>query len=364
MTMSRQHVETLQVGGRQRTQTSTGTSTSNSNSVSPTRARSSCGAVDGPRHDNIDSMPYAIDAEMCNKGRRFAATKRRVKFSFGFGNRAAIERGLSSSDCRGEEHQVVLIWSLTSGKQRVLADGIEVHFSRHSVTNKFECQWTMKAGHHISVKGHWAPLAKDVRNFDLCIDGCSFWRMPKIFQLGGTSGKGFPAAPRRRTIAALPALIPDLCVDASMSTSASTSSCASNDHLLSSSHPTSAKTRSPSRKKPQHENNDYSEALLSPMELALKSLVNMDACPSPTANHMFEQTAFGCMSRSESISDLSVQSAYASTQPSSALSLFYPHRQHSHSLQSYGETSTSYSVCGWPTGQNQWESQPVYTFAG
>lgn len=133
---------------------------------------------------SIDTMPYAIDAEISNKGRRFAATKRRVKFSFGFGNLKAMESGLSASECRGQEHEVVMVWSLTSGKQRVLADGVEVHFSRHPVTEKFECTWSMKNGHKIRVVSAWAPLTKDIRQFDLQIDGLSFWEMPKIFQLG------------------------------------------------------------------------------------------------------------------------------------------------------------------------------------
>eukprot|EP00934_Nitzschia_sp_Nitz4_P004765 Nitzschia sp. Nitz4//scaffold49_size126201//29214//30128//NITZ4_003633-RA/size126201-processed-gene-0.63-mRNA-1//1//CDS//3329553122//4755//frame0 len=154
---------------------------------------------------NLDSMPYAIDSEMCNKGRRFAATKRRIKFRFGFGNADAMRAGCSASECRGQEHEVVLVWSLTSGKQRVLADGIEVHFSRPSRTEKFECTWTMKSGHRLRVESPWAPLTKDVRQFDLQIDGISFWDMPQIFQLGSSR--------TRATTRSTPAPLLDLSMD-------------------------------------------------------------------------------------------------------------------------------------------------------
>lgn len=329
-------------------------------------------------------MPYGIDAELCNKGRRFAGTKRRVKFSFGFGNRDAIERGLSSAECRGEEHQVVMIWSLTSGKQRVLADGIEVHFSRHSVTNKFECQWTMKSGHQVTVVGAWAPLAKDIRNFDLRIDGLSFWDMPKIFQLGNSGGrKGASTStsmpPRRRTVASESST--NTPAAQSTSSCASTSTCGSLSDSLSQGRKIAAPLSSPlsvsqtavwddllsaplpvpacslkSHELPpcstltttQHANPfaTDSENDVTPMERALKSLVNMDAWPSQSS----------CMSRSPSTSDLSVQSAYASTHPTG----HYASTGSSNQLSFH----TSYTMCGWPNNQNQWPSHPVYTFAG
>jgi len=136
------------------------------------------------RDDNIDSQAYAIDAELMNKGRRFALTKRRVRFCFGFGSKRALESGECGQSCRGEEHQVVLIWSLTSGKQRVLADGIEVHFARCGFTDNLDCQWTMKNGHIIRVIGR-RGLKGDISKFDLIIDGLSYWKMPQIYQLGG-----------------------------------------------------------------------------------------------------------------------------------------------------------------------------------
>jgi len=134
---------------------------------------------------------YSIDCEVVNKGRRFSASKRRVCWKFGFPDEASVRQGLSGTDCRGAEHQVVLVWSLTSGKQRVLADGLEVHFARQSVKEKFECSWTMSGGHEIRVVAHsLTPLFKqkqgDRHQFELFVDGVSYHDMPAIYQLGGS----------------------------------------------------------------------------------------------------------------------------------------------------------------------------------
>lgn len=291
-------------------------------------------------------MPYAIDAELCNKGRRFPATKRRVKFSFGFGNMEAISNGLSSSDCRGEEHQVVMIWSLTSGKQRVLADGIEVHFSRSTVAGKFECQWTMKNGHHITVTGAWSPLKKDPRNFDLRIDGLSFWDMPKIYQLGRGGQRQTSLPQRRRTLAEVPS--PQL-------SSCSSSTCQQQqtqlqrlpqaspasvalvwDDFVLSANTNSAHPFAPLLpKQPFTANQDSAK-----LDRALQSLIHMESSPSQSL-----------MLRRPSYGDLSVQSAYASSQPS----LDYSLRSYNHNI--------SCSAHGVPAGLYSSQPHALYSFA-
>ncbi len=283
---------------------------------------------------NISSMPYAIDSELCNKGRRFAATKRRVKFSFGFGNLEAIDKGLSSTECRGEEHQVVMIWSLTSGKQRVLADGIEVHFSRNSVTGKFECQWTMKSGHHITIMGAWAPLRKDPRNFDLRVDGLSFWDMPKIYQLGsGTPRQTAYLPQRRRTLA-------DFSSQESSSNASSPQTC--QHHLVPQTSPASVTMMWDDTLLSNYHNMPqlFKDNMSPSLDQALLSLVNMDACPEVTQSPI---------SRSPSITELSVQSEYASTQPKMEYNFYSCNR-------------TSFTSGGWAT--NPSKGHPLYSFAG
>lgn len=295
----------------------------------------------------ISSMPYSIDAELCNKGRRFPATKRRVKFSFGFGNMEAIEHGLSSSDCRGEEHQVVMIWSLTSGKQRVLADGVEVHFSRSTVAGKFECQWTMKNGHHITVTATWLPLKKDPRSFDLRVDGLSFWDMPKIYQLGRGGPRQASLPQRRRTVAEVPSPQSSSCSSSTCQPQqlvklpkASSASVAVvwDDFVLSSYNNNPAHPLAPLLpKQPLVANQDSAK-----LERASQSLVAMGSPPSSSQPESL-------MLRRPSYSDLSVQSAYASTQPS----LDYRFR-------SYNNSCSSHDV---PTGIYSSQPHALYSFA-
>jgi len=155
---------------------------------------------------NGTPVAYQIDCQTTKKGKRFAGTKRRICWKFGFSNRDAVDKGLSGIDCRGEEHEVVFVWSLTSGKKFVLADGHEVHWSKQSpFSDKFECTWQSQnmAGvrRELTVVAHAssslfekkkkndnASIAVDssFRQFDLLIDGVSFSEMPKMFQLGLT----------------------------------------------------------------------------------------------------------------------------------------------------------------------------------
>jgi hypothetical protein len=154
---------------------------------------------------------YQIDCQMTKKGKMFAATKRRVYWKFGFANQVALRDGLSGQDCRGEEHEIVLVWSVTSGKQFVLADGHEVHWSKSSSTalsrrrfyhDKFTCSWEMAGGHKLSIVAHattpffknqsktivnGSSTSQSFRQFDLIVDGVSYSDMPQMFQLGSSS---------------------------------------------------------------------------------------------------------------------------------------------------------------------------------
>ena len=131
---------------------------------------------------------YQVDWKNAASGKRVSATKRRIHWRFGFSDAESISRGMTGTSCRGEEHEVSIVWSLTSGKRLVVADGQEVHFSFGKRTDaKFETSWTMSGGHTIKIIAHAAPpLLKTpgFRQFDLQLDGCSFFDMPKIYQLG------------------------------------------------------------------------------------------------------------------------------------------------------------------------------------
>ena len=120
---------------------------------------------------------------------------------FGFANLESMEAGQTGTDCRGEEHDVTIVWSITSGKRVVLADGKEVHFS-HSRNNVFDFSWTMRGNHVLKVVAHAQPpmsAAPGFRQYDFFVDGQSFFTFPKVFRLGlapndprggGRSGSG------------------------------------------------------------------------------------------------------------------------------------------------------------------------------
>ncbi len=154
---------------------------------------------------NKADVSYQINCETTKKGKMFAGTKRRICWKFGFSNMEALQRGLSGADCRGEEHEVVFVWSLTSGKKFVLADGHEVHWSKQSpFAEKFEgswqCSWHSQmagANRLLEVvaytkksKNNTSVADSSFRNFDLLIDGVPFSEMPQMFELGLTKKLG------------------------------------------------------------------------------------------------------------------------------------------------------------------------------
>eukprot|EP00814_Leptocylindrus_danicus_P001131 CAMPEP_0116029254 /NCGR_PEP_ID=MMETSP0321-20121206/16030_1 /TAXON_ID=163516 /ORGANISM="Leptocylindrus danicus var. danicus, Strain B650" /LENGTH=525 /DNA_ID=CAMNT_0003503595 /DNA_START=21 /DNA_END=1598 /DNA_ORIENTATION=- len=129
---------------------------------------------------------YQIDFSAVAAGKRVASTKRRVRWRFGFANAAALEAGKTGMECRGEEHDITLVWSITSGKRLVLADGHEVHFSNNR-SSIFEFSWTMKGNHVLKVIAHASPPLSEkpgFRQYDFFINGQSFFSMPKMYRLG------------------------------------------------------------------------------------------------------------------------------------------------------------------------------------
>lgn len=84
------------------------------------------------------------------------------------------------------EHDVTIVWSITSGKRLVLADGQEVHYS-HSRNQVFDFSWTMKGNHVLKVVAHASPplsAQPGFRQYDFFVDGQSFFTFPKVFRLG------------------------------------------------------------------------------------------------------------------------------------------------------------------------------------
>eukprot|EP00536_Pseudo-nitzschia_multiseries_P016866 jgi/Psemu1/70006/estExt_Genemark1.C_12700004 len=170
------------------------------------------------RNGGGKAAAYQIDCQTSKKGRMFAGTKRRICWRFGFSNAQAVDKGLSGSDCRGEEHEVVFVWSLTSGKKFVLADGHEVHWSKESaLAFDSSWQWAWQApmagatreltvvarasSHRFDKKktngSNGSVSDSSFRRIDLLVDGVPFSELPQVFELGGKNA-GDSGSERKR----------------------------------------------------------------------------------------------------------------------------------------------------------------------
>ena len=74
-------------------------------------------------------VPYQVDYSVKNVSKMVGFSKKRVTFKFGFANPKSLAEGLTGPACRGSEHELVFIWSLTSGKRQLLLDNKDMHFS-------------------------------------------------------------------------------------------------------------------------------------------------------------------------------------------------------------------------------------------
>ena len=162
----------------------------------PTAASSQAAAIRransaAANRSSANRPPYAIDFTAVACGKRIANTKRRVRWRFGFANPDALAAGETGTACRGGEHDVTMVWSVTSGKRLLLCDGNEVHYS-NSRSAVLDFSWTMRGNHVLKVVAHaTAPMSAEpnFRQYDFFVDGRSFFTFPKVYRLGLT-GRG------------------------------------------------------------------------------------------------------------------------------------------------------------------------------
>jgi len=143
------------------------------------------------RYDLRRNPPYQINFRSKRAGKHITATKRRITFQFGFSSAEAIASGQSEVNCRGEEHEVVLVWSHISGKRELYMDGRMIHMSKGPRGNtKFQFTWGI-GPHVLKIVAYFKDQAKNFeRQFDLFLDGITFFRFFKIYQLGRSNSVG------------------------------------------------------------------------------------------------------------------------------------------------------------------------------
>jgi len=133
---------------------------------------------------------YQVESSVASSGKRVAVTKRRVRWRWGILNEDALAAGATGAECRGSEHEVTLVWSLTSGKRLILFNGKEVYFSTGRRTDgKFQYSWTASAlGNNVlTIIAYAAAPLRSIhgfKQFDLLINGQSCSDMCHIYELG------------------------------------------------------------------------------------------------------------------------------------------------------------------------------------
>jgi len=131
---------------------------------------------------------YQVDHSVTSAGKNFSMTKRRVSWKYGTANHDAINSGAVGVDCRGSEHEIILVWSIVSGKRYILHDSEKVNLS-NGKRGETKFQHILHHGPHVFTifASAAAPIiAKPgFRQFELLIDGQSFLDLPHIYQLGG-----------------------------------------------------------------------------------------------------------------------------------------------------------------------------------
>ncbi len=128
-------------------------------------------------HHNYDQLTLQCISGLCGPDDR----------RYGFPNKAALDAGEMGTKCRGEEHDVTLIWSVTSGKQMILANSRQIHSGSYK-SSIFEHQWTDERGNVIRLVALSIPpkdnTVGDGRQYDLFINGVSFFTLPKAYEIG------------------------------------------------------------------------------------------------------------------------------------------------------------------------------------
>jgi hypothetical protein len=163
-----------------------------------------------PRFDLSRNPPYQINFRAKRAGKTISASKRRITFQFGFSSASAISSGKNGVDCRGEEHEVVLIWSHMTGKRQLYMDGREVHMSKAGMGNtQFMHSWVIPGNHIVKITAYGTPPLggenANFRQFDLEVDGMSYFSFKKIYELGeGTVVRRREVAPPASTMAKPP----------------------------------------------------------------------------------------------------------------------------------------------------------------
>ena len=96
---------------------------------------------------------------------------------------------------------MTLVWSVSSGKRLILADGQEIHYS-NSRNALLDFSWTMRGNHVLKIVAYASPPISPTpgwRQYDFFVDGQSFFTFPKVYRLGLAPNDPRALGPRNPT---------------------------------------------------------------------------------------------------------------------------------------------------------------------
>ena len=113
---------------------------------------SSCASISGTTvaDGGQGRCPYQIGFQVQNQGKQISSSKRVIHFRFGFANATSMSQGKTGTDCRGEEHDIVVTWSITGGKRSISMDGREIQYSAGKRANESRRADVLEASWRIS----------------------------------------------------------------------------------------------------------------------------------------------------------------------------------------------------------------------
>lgn len=103
--------------------------------------------------------------------------------SFGFTN---LRDGI---ECRGEEHQVELIWSVVSEKVKVVWNKKDIshYFSEFGVSRMVDVNWETTSGESFRILAHESPVSPSIPQYNFFINGFSIFYLQHVSELPGTT---------------------------------------------------------------------------------------------------------------------------------------------------------------------------------
>jgi hypothetical protein len=146
---------------------------------------------------------YKVGVEVSCKGKVWAGSKRRMRWTFGYAGQEALSNGATGYVCRGEEHAVDFEWSLTSGKRRVSVDGEIVHESsshEYGPIYQFSQDFRLpRKNHTISIKAMSLGLVGSTCDQScICVsfNGLPFCELPTLNEVNNEIFSLYVAVPR------------------------------------------------------------------------------------------------------------------------------------------------------------------------